>query len=220
MSNFMITAIIYAIAGLAFSIIMFAIAGRIRSFTTPTGTALMIDLGKFGKFQTGNAFIGLAMLGAGLMVAIPAYYLYLDFNSGEPVRVSVPFRPPTTESIKLISAEDSTFLPAKPPQITFCKSELHQGFLLQGDESQASIDVQVWYDGKPWVKVRSDKPQAVSDYTLPDMRFEQSDLPANSNGPGALTTAPPPPAPLSSLSDPPAVTESRMAGSALPVSHP
>lgn len=224
MFNVVVLAIVYAILGLAFGISMFVIAGRIKSFTTQSGTALMIDLGRLGKYETGNAFVGLAMLSVVVMIVVPIYCLYRYYNvieNDSPITLTVPFYPPRSEPVT-ITSNDENFPAQETPKITLYKTHYPQTYSIQGSQSKASIPIQVWFDAgnnQAMAIIRNSKPEAVANYALPSQHFDRADTPAIPSGPPELTKiAVQTSATVMTIPDPAQITADRLISGALPLS--
>jgi hypothetical protein len=216
MSNFLMSVIIYAVSGLFLAVLMFLTAGRIKAVGTSSGTALTIDLGKW-KLETGNVIVALGFLSFAAMVAIPAYYLYVNSKVDDtPLTLTVPFDP--SETITVDSGQE-TFSGLKTPQITFYKTRTPQSFAFEGSKTEAPFQIQVWYepaDKVAMVSVRNGQATPYPDLKLPLMHFDLAKQPGSSTGPGAVTKASV--AGIKTavrLDDPQIVVQTRNAGTAL-----
>ncbi|HXO17647.1 MAG TPA: hypothetical protein VN909_05705 [Candidatus Dormibacteraeota bacterium] len=190
MSGFVSYAIIYAISGLLLAVLMFLTAGRIKAVGTSAGTALTIDLGKW-KLETGSVIVALGFLSLVAMIAIPAYYLYLNSKVDDtPLTLTVPFDPSETITVDTGS---ETFSGMKTPQITFYKTKTHQTFAFEGSKTEVPFQIEVWFEPVEkvaMVSVRHGQAKPYPNLALPLMRFDRASQPGSQTGPGTLTKPP------------------------------
>jgi hypothetical protein len=164
MSSLIWLVIVYAILGLAFTIALFILAGRLNSTAAATGNALTIKVAQY-EVSTGSAIVALAILSCVVMLAVPAYFLYLSFHLDDHVMtLMVKLDPNPAGAVSVVHDDGSSQTPA----LHVYRSRDKQTFILTDTgTTKDSIPITVWYDWsqqRPVVSIRNGNDQPVRDF--------------------------------------------------------